>query len=99
MAANIIDSLLISLEVDPRDFDRGLEQAEQALNAFERKAMEAGKPVAQIAQEFSNWGLKDRSRIFKLGLVGGQRLKRGCRRNSQNGNGFAKSLTRHGALV
>ena len=57
MAANIIDSLLISLEVDPKDFDRGLEQAEQALNAFERKAMEAGKPVAQIAQEFSNWGL------------------------------------------
>lgn len=57
MAANVIDSLLISLEVDPADFDRGLEQAEQALNAFERKAMEAGKPVAQIAQEYSKLGL------------------------------------------
>lgn len=57
MAANIIDSLLISLEVDPKDFDRGLEQAEQALNAFERKAFKAGDSVQKIAQEYSNWGL------------------------------------------
>lgn len=57
MAANVIDSLLISLEIDPKDFDRGLEQAEQALNAFERKAMEAGEPITEIAKKYSNWGL------------------------------------------
>lgn len=53
MTENIIDSLLISVGVDPKDFNRGLEQAEQAMNAFERKCREMEKPIAEIAQSFS----------------------------------------------
>lgn len=57
MAENVIDSLLIALEVDPKDFDRGLESAEQALNRFEAQARKLNKPIAEIAQEFKTSGL------------------------------------------